>query len=249
MSAQKRLNILHNHLKSNNHSHQVVVVGAVVIDINATPMLGQIPQPGGSVPGKVSLTFGGVGHNIAATLSILLKQSSKQIYKNLHSSDLLFMTVLGEDDLGNKFQNYWEEQIDQSSNGIQIVPNTRTPSVCTIFGSQGEVVASIADINTFVDVEFLKTNLKVFLGAKVIIIDGNLSSEVIDFMCNFAKVNQINVWYEPVSVPKSIRCISSLGKLFCISPNLNEFKQIASQLNKEPIRTTVNFQQNKLLPQ
>ena len=50
----------------------VVVLGGCVMDVVATPSLGFALSPGGSVPGKVTLTPGGVGRNVAVALAGLL---------------------------------------------------------------------------------------------------------------------------------------------------------------------------------
>lgn len=64
--------------------HQLVFVcgNELCTTLQATPHASCDIQPGGTVPGQVKLTSGGVARNIAHCLAILLRYSSSHINKH-----------------------------------------------------------------------------------------------------------------------------------------------------------------------
>ena len=72
-------------------SDYVVVIGGANVDIGCTPYNELIPED--SNPGRITITFGGVGRNIAHNLA------------NLGVNTKL-ITAVGNDPFGNEILNY-----------------------------------------------------------------------------------------------------------------------------------------------
>lgn len=63
--------------------------------------------------------------------------------------------------------------------------------------------------------------------------DGNLNMETISQVAIAAKRHSVHVWFEPVSIAKSTKCIPALkqGCISYISPNVLELKAMAIAMN------------------
>lgn len=60
---------------------------------------------------------------------------------------------------------------------------------------------------------------------------GNLSPDMIKLVCGLASEGGAPVWFEPVSVAKSIRALPVMSQLTYISPNEMEIQALADALH------------------
>lgn len=73
-----------------------VVIGGMVLDIQAQPSTSADVRMGGSVPGTVTQTSGGVGRNICECLARLIRPAP------------LFISAIGNDDAGKTLLSQWQ---------------------------------------------------------------------------------------------------------------------------------------------
>ena len=125
----------------------VAVVGGSVADVTAWPSPSASLTPGGSVPGQVVLSPGGVGRNMATAAAALLKgappPSSSPLPPPLSVS---LLSAVGDDALGRAlWASLPASGLDPACCVVRTVPGTSTPAVVTLLDGRGEVASSVAD--------------------------------------------------------------------------------------------------------
>ncbi len=237
---------------SSASSSPPVVVGGLVLDIQAQPSTSADVRHGGSVPGTIRQTSGGVGRNICEALARLVPTQP------------LLISVIGNDEAGRTLLSQWQSlgcvcclvccllcvspppqaqcppvvdvhtstcpqkpppllciyslciqptfpphtPSSLSTRGIVGIPTAATATVTTIFNRAGEVAAQIADtasLETSLTTSLVLGYRSDILRAPMLVLDGNLSIETLEVVCQVASSHTIPVWYEPVSVPKGPR--------------------------------------------
>ncbi|XP_061977121.1 pseudouridine kinase isoform X3 [Populus nigra] len=152
-SAQRRLERVSGHLLSpievNNGLSQVlikgghrkheeegdpVVIGGMVLDIHATPSLPLNPRT--TTPGKVHYVLGGVARNIAECMSKL-------------GTKPYMISALGNDMAGKLLLELWNSA-SLSTEGIMKHQDIKTPVICNIFDTEGELAAAVASVEAVV---------------------------------------------------------------------------------------------------
>ncbi|CAK7329730.1 unnamed protein product [Dovyalis caffra] len=213
-SAQTRLGCVYGHLLSplevNNGLSQVlinggqrgyeeegdpVVIGGMVLDIHATPSLPLNPRT--TTPGKVHYVLGGVARNIAECMSKL-------------GTKPYMISALGNDMAGKLLLEHWNSA-SLSTEGIMKHQDIKTPVICNIFDTEGELAAAVASVEAvekFLTPSWIQQSKCNISSAPVMMIDANLSLPALEAACQLAVESNIPVWFEPVSVAKSRRVAS-----------------------------------------
>ena len=180
----------------------VAVVGGVNMDIG-----GRSCQPliqGDSNPGRVRISPGGVGRNIAHNLSLL-------------GLDARLVTALGED--------LYARQIAASCGelGIDLSKSLRVPGAATstylyIADPSGEMALAVSDMDIYrhLTPSVLASRAAWLNAARVLVLDANLPESSIAWLCSHAEVP---VFADPVSVTKAEKLRGVLGKLHTLKPN------------------------------
>lgn len=187
----------------------VVVIGGANMDI--TGVLSEQHHIGDSNPGKITMSFGGVGRNIAENLAHL-------------GLNVYLMTALGDDVYGHEIH---EKSVAANINMsmTKIFGNQRTSVYMQLVDSKGNLNLAVSDmeITDFITVEDLIEQEKILNRAKVIVTDGNMSSDVIGYLSeNYGH----KLFFEPVSIAKAIKIKPFLNHVYCITPNIAEAKII-----------------------
>ena len=183
----------------------ITVVGAVNMDISGTSFEPLIM--GDSNPGRVSLSLGGVGRNIADNLSRL-------------RAPVRLVTVLGEDVYGVQAEkNCRELQIDLSLS--QRIPGETTSTYLCINDPDGDVKLAVSgmDICRHISPEFLLERMAEINRSRVVVLDANLSENAIACL---AENCTVPLFADPVSVKKAARLKDHLRNVYCVKPNRPE---------------------------
>lgn len=183
----------------------ITVVGAVNMDISGTAFEPLIM--GDSNPGRVSLSLGGVGRNIADNLSRL-------------GAPVRLVTVLGEDVYGYQAEkNCRELHIDLSLS--QRIPGETTSTYLCINEPDGDVKLAVSamDICRHISPAFLLGRMEEINRSGVVVMDANLSEEAIAFL---AENCTAPLFADPVSVKKAARLKEHLRNVYCVKPNRPE---------------------------
>ena len=156
--------------------------------LQATPEAGNVLHSGGSVPGNIRFVPGGVARNIAHNLAIL-----GQITGSPTLASPILIAAVGDDAAGSSLIESCEH-IGINIDGVMIVPGGATPSVSIIFDGQGDVAASVADVNlleTAITPQILMEHRRRIQGSFCVLIDGDLSQKAVE-VSNHLKKNKKN---------------------------------------------------------
>lgn len=187
----------------------VCVVGGINVDITGTSDKALIP--GDSNPGRVTLTLGGVGRNIAENLARLGARVS-------------MVTALGDDahtawirrscrDLG----------IDLSASDV--IPGSATNTYLCVNDAGGDLAVAVSDMRSCdgVTPAYLAPRLAMMNAADAVVLDANLPEESIRWLAENVRVP---LAADPVSVRKSERLLPALQRLALIKPNRAEAESL-----------------------
>jgi pseudouridine kinase len=194
----------------------VVVIGGANIDVkarSAAPIIG-----GTSNPGNTVTSSGGVGRNIAENLARL-------------GTTTLLVAAVGRDPSGDRLLD------ETSTAGVRVEHGLRTDSptgtYTAVLDFDGELVVAVADMATTatLDVAHLETIRELIHGACLLVLDGNLSDDVLAAALDFAADAQRMVLLDPVSVPKAGRIgplFNTRRPVYAVTPNRDELAALTS---------------------
>ena len=179
-----------------------VVVGGANIDIGGKPFKPLIRRD--SNPGRVTLSSGGVGRNIAVNLAQL-------------GIEVKFITALGDD--------AYAEQIAAGCRRVGLdlsealtVPGAATSTYLYLTDESGDMELAVNDMQIYerLTPEFLKTKAGLIENAVLCVMDTNLSGETVRWL---AENVPCPIFCDPVSVAKAGRLAGMLGRLHTLKPN------------------------------
>ncbi|KAL3538948.1 hypothetical protein ACH5RR_002314 [Cinchona calisaya] len=205
-----------------NGEGEPVVIGGMVLDINATPSVPAKPRT--TTPGNVLYALGGVARNVAECMSKL-------------GAKPYMISAVGLDMAGNLLLEQWKSA-ELSTEGIQRNQDIETAVVCNIFDGKGELaaaVASVGAIEKFVTPEWIWKFSYNLRSAPLLLVDANLSSPTLEAACQLAAESHTPVWFEPVSVVKSKRVASVAKYVSFASPNEDELIAMANALSSRDV--------------
>ena len=183
----------------------VYVIGGVNMDISGTPA--QELRPGDSNPGRVSLSPGGVGRNIAENLSRLGRRVS-------------LITILGDDPYADVIREHCRNVgIDLSMSFTD--PLGRTSTYLCLNEQNGDLHAAVSDMAICEQLtpDRLEPILPTLNRGSFLIADANLPEATLAWIA--AKIT-IPAAADPVSTAKASRLRPLLPKLTFLKPNLPE---------------------------
>ncbi|MDA3811695.1 MAG: PfkB family carbohydrate kinase [Spirochaetaceae bacterium] len=196
----------------------VLVIGGSNMDISGTPKGSFIQKD--SNPGKVSLSPGGVGRNIAENLARM-------------GSTVKLLTVLGEDLYGRQLlETCRYAGIDM--NHVKISGKKGTSVYLSILNEMGDMISAISDMSLMeeLDREYLEKNHRTISAASLVIIDANLSETVIEFIVT--KYGDKKIFVDTVSTAKAQKIIPFIGKFHTAKPNKLEAEILSGiKINSE----------------
>lgn len=188
-----------------NTAPYVVVVGGVNMDIggySAAPLVAR-----DSNPGRVRMSLGGVGRNIAHNMTLL-------------GVNVRFLTAFGDD--------LYARQIEASCGelGIDIsqalrVTGGQTSIYLFIGGPDGDMALGLSDMDIYrhITPAFLRSRLTLLQNAQLIVADTNIPAESLVWLAEHVDVP---IFADPVSTAKAEKLKPILGKLHTLKPNRME---------------------------
>lgn len=183
----------------------VIVIGAVNVDLSGTPAAAL--RAGDSNPGRVKLSAGGVGRNIAENLVRLGRPVS-------------LITLTGDDDYGRMIRESCRRMgIDLSMSMTE--PDGRTSAYLCVNEQNGDLHSAVADMEIYerLTPDRLEPMLPALNAAALVILDANLPEETVTWA---AERIQAPLAADPVSVAKVCRLKGCLHRLELIKPNVPE---------------------------
>ena len=194
----------------------ITVVGAVNMDIGGTAYEPLIM--GDSNPGRVALSLGGVGRNIADNLSRM-------------GAPVRFVTVMGEDVYGFQAQkSCLELHIDLSLS--RIIPGEATSTYLCINGPEGDMRLAVSDMDIcrHISPSFLMERMEEINRSKVVVLDANLPGEAVACLAENCRVP---LFADPVSAKKAARLKEHLRSIYCVKPNRPEAEVLSGAVIRD----------------
>ncbi|GAB4114316.1 MAG: PfkB family carbohydrate kinase [Candidatus Caldatribacteriota bacterium] len=199
----------------------VVVIGGANIDLRG--------KSGGELirhtsnPGKVNISTGGVGRNIAHNLALL-------------NIPVVLLSAVGDDGEGIKIL---EELQKAGVNTDQMLISEQYPTgiYIAILNQKGEMEAGISDMPILeeINIEYLRAKAFLIKESRFVVIDTNLSEESIEYAVDLCNKVKVPLLMETVSVEKSKKLRNVLfgenwGNKFIdyMTPNQKELEAITS---------------------
>lgn len=180
----------------------VVVVGGVNMDIGGISHAQLVSSD--SNPGRVRISLGGVGRNIAHNMALM-------------GLDVRMVTVLGGDFYAQKIVSTCGEMGIDISRSLRVA-DAITSTYLFISGPDGDMKLAISDMDIYSHLTpaFLASKLSLFNNAKLLVVDTNIPAESIAWLVEHVEVP---VFADPVSTAKAEKLRPVLGKLHTIKPN------------------------------
>ncbi|XP_041795277.1 pseudouridine-metabolizing bifunctional protein C1861.05 [Chelmon rostratus] len=197
------------HGKHSSHPESdIVVIGGINVDFIAKgktkTLFGQTNV------GSVCQSFGGVGRNVADSLSRLGHRP-------------LFISATGADSHSDAVFNHCKHM---NTSGVARLEEQSTATYCVVISESGEMSLGLGDMDVHQQIteKYVSQFEKQLSSATLVCLDGNIPVSTIDYVCSIASKHNINVWYEPTDSNKASKpFISDAWKsLSYSSPNLAE---------------------------
>ena len=219
----------------------VVVVGGMVLDVQASPGPGPSLLRGTTTPGTVRQIPGGVGRNIAEGIFRASPPGAPPPF---------LLSVVGDDLAGGALLEAWRNLGHTlSAAGVRVCAGAATPAVAAVLDAGGEVAAGVADCDTveaFLDPPWIQAHAARIAAARVVVLDGNCAPAALAAAVATARApsdasasasrrgvpkqkSTPLVWFEPVSVAKAARVFEAgvAREVDVVSPNLAELRAMA----------------------
>ena len=188
-------------MQSNSHPY-AAVCGGVNIDIGAHSFAPLRAKD--SNPGKVELSLGGVGRNIAHNLRLL-------------GLNVELLTALGGDSRA--------AQVEESCAALGIglshalrAPDGRTSTYVFVGGDDGDMAVAVADMEICEKLtpEYFAAQLPFLNGAAAVVLDTNLPRASLVYLAEHCTAP---LFVDPVSTAKAKKLAGLLGRIHTLKPN------------------------------
>lgn len=191
----------------------VLVIGAATVDIKgrvASPW-----APGAAVPGRVSLSLGGVARNVAENLARL-------------GVPTVLLAAVGDDHFGRRIRAH-TEAVGVNLGALIVSPEARTGAYLAVMDERGTPVVSVysTDITGLITPGYLYAHRRLFAGAQGVVVDANLSPRALAAVMRLAGRHGVPVAADPTSVQLAPRLRPHLGALYMVTPNVAEAEVLA----------------------
>ncbi|MBS9784576.1 MAG: winged helix-turn-helix transcriptional regulator [Oceanivirga sp.] len=190
----------------------ILIIGACNIDIQGFP--NENFELYNSNIGKINITHGGVGRNVAINSNKLIQNTK-------------IITVLSENSQGQDILNSLKkENIDVEDVLISKKPMS---TYLSIFDNKSEMISAIADMDLINELtpEFLTTKIKSIHKAEIIALDTNISQESLIFIAKNKQSSQ-KIVIDTVSAEKAIKVLPILNKIDILKTNKIELEAITN---------------------
>ncbi|CAO3665767.1 unnamed protein product [Rhizopus stolonifer] len=194
-----------------------MVVGGVALDITAT-VKSYVQHT--STYGKIKQTLGGVGRNVAEAA----QRTGAQVK---------FVSVVG-DDLAGEFVLKGMSRLGMDITHIETMHGQSTAVYNALHSNEGQLIAAVADMDIFDNmnasriVSAIKSENPNFL-----CFDGNIPSKVMKQVSDTCRAMSIPVFFEPTSVPKSLKILEQNIAVDYISPNQFELEALCDRIHSD----------------
>ena len=197
---------------------EITIIGGVTADIEGSPN-GELLRAE-SNPGKISISYGGVGRNIAENLGRM-------------GASVSFFSVVGDDFPGrNAVRELAALGIDVS--GVKTDAGESTAMYLSIMDFFGDLELALCNMDALerISPDFIDHVAATSKGAKIVALDTNLNEETLTYAVE--KFAGVPLFLDPVSAAKAGRARNVIGQFHTIKPNRKEAEILTGMEIVEP---------------
>jgi pseudouridine kinase len=197
---------------------EIVIIGGITADIEGHPYQRLVYAD--SNPGKISISYGGVGRNIAENLGRM-------------GASVSFHSVAGDDLTGRgAIRELSDLGVDVS--GVKLIPGQNTAMYMSILNLVGDMELALCNMDALERITPDLIDHAAFSdeNAKVIALDTNLNEETLDYTVR--RLGGKPLFLDPVSTIKAERARSLIGKFDIIKPNRVEAEILSGMEIRDP---------------
>ena len=189
-------------MHNKNSLPYAVVCGGANIDIGAHSFAPLRDRD--SNPGRVELSLGGVGRNIAHNMRLL-------------GVPTYLLTALGGDSRALQIEQSCRELGIDLSHALR-VPDGRTSTYVFVGDSDGDMAIAVSDMEIYdhLTPRYLSTKEQLLNNARLVVCDTNIPAETLQWIAENCRAP---VFVDPVSTAKAGKVKPVLGKLHTLKPN------------------------------
>lgn len=179
-----------------------VVVGGVNMDVCGIPHAPPVPRD--SNPGRVRLSLGGVGRNIAHNMALLGLPTA-------------LVTALGGDPFAGKIRESCRELGIDLSHSLSL-PGEATSTYLVLTDHTGEMELAVSDMEIYrhLTPEYIAGQMDFLNAADLVVVDANLPGETLAYLAVHCTAP---IFADPVSTAKAEKLRPILGRLHTLKPN------------------------------
>lgn len=195
---------------SSNLSKDVCVIGGCNIDFIAKSF-DKINMKD-SNPGTLEYSFGGVAKNIAENLKRMGIENK-------------FISVFGDDAYSREIKEYLTKVGIDFSNS-KFLTNRGMSNYISILDENNDLFTAISAMEVLeeINIEFISKHIDLIKSFKFIVMDTNLSEDVLEYICKNCPNSKIIV--DCVSRKKSLKIKNLLNYIYLIKPNIYEAEEL-----------------------
>lgn len=199
---------------------KIAVIGGANTDICGAPSGKLLLKD--SNPGAVTVKPGGVGRNIAHDLILL-------------GCGIMFVTAAGTDLFSRNVLESCENLGMDISKSL-CLEGQRGCTYLYITDETGDMHIAVSDMSVLdsLSPEYIESIMDEINACDAIVIDANIPAETAKKVCELAKVP---VFADPVSMAKSVKLKSVLGRLAMIKPNRYEAEALTGE--SDPVKAAL----------
>lgn len=189
---------------------EIIIVGGINIDIEGSPYAAL--RPADSNPGKVGISYGGVGRNIVENIAKM-------------GGNVGMVSLTGEDAMGIDAKKHLSD-LGVEVQYIEQLPGESTGMYLSILNDKNDMELAICNMDIFqrMTPAFLAERLDYLSQAQIVGVDCNLDEEALDYIT--ANLD-VPLFLEPVSASKAERVKELIGRFHTIKPNLIEAEMLS----------------------
>ena len=191
----------------------VVVIGAANIDIGGTAYKELIPAD--SNQGIITISFGGVGRNIAYNLAKL-------------GVNVVFITALGDDTLGKDLLNHCKDS-GINTDYVRIISDSSSSMYIYINNCHGDMELAMSHVEIVKNItpEYLDSVKDILNGSQAVMTDCNITQESFNHL---KEICTVPLYVDPVSVSHADKIKYNLSGIDTIKPNKLEAEYLTDIL-------------------
>lgn len=180
----------------------ILVIGASNMDIQGFPNTHLIPRD--SNIGKVELSLGGVGRNIAENCTKLGLKTK-------------LISALGDDVFGKRILSH-AMNIGLNMSDTLVLKDVNSSVYLSVLDENHDMSVAINAMDSIdaITTDFIRSKQSIIQAAQLIVLDANLSEEV---MLEITKYSKAPLFVDTVSSTKALRIIPILDQIDTIKPN------------------------------